>query len=172
MTTDLLIHGTSIQTRATTDARERLPCDRMGQHARSAVVENYDVQLFRSFILRVALRAGDERLIRRQSLSRAGPGQKFQKQIEIRKTRNYSIPITAMCTRGRLVVKRMLPSFSTMTIVPVSEMPKLTPLIPTSAAAKRSRKAARAVAVNCATSSVGGVPNVDVNSSATCFFDL
>ena len=39
----------------------------------------------------------------------------------------------------------MLPSFSTITIVPVSAIPKLTPLMPTSAAAKRSRSVARAV---------------------------
>jgi hypothetical protein len=66
----------------------------------------------------------------------------------------------------------MLPSFSTMTIVPVSAMPKLTPLMPTSAEANRSRSVSRAVLVSSPMSSVGGIPSSVVKSCATCRFVL
>jgi hypothetical protein len=78
----------------------------------------------------------------------------------------------AMCVRGRLVVSRTLPSFSRIKIVPVSATPKLTPLMPTSAAAKRSRRTLRAVPVKTSTSSVGAMPSLAENNSAICFLDL
>ena len=56
-----------------------------------------------------------------------------------------------MCTRGSVCVRSPLPSLVTMIEVPVSAIRKFAPVMPTSAARKRSRRIARASA-----SSVGG----------------
>ena len=61
MTTNLLVNRTSIQARTTPDASERLARHWMRQHSRTSVVENNDVQFIGSFVIRVALGAGDER---------------------------------------------------------------------------------------------------------------
>ena len=49
-----------------------------------------------------------------------------------------------MCTRGRVCVRSPLPSLVTMIDVPVSAIRKLAPVMPTSAARKRSRRMPRA----------------------------
>ena len=84
----------------------------------------------------------------------------------------FSIPISAMCVRGTLVVSRAFPSFSRIRIVPVSATAKLTPLMPRSASAKRRRSAWRAAAVNAAASSEGSIPSFSANRAAICPFVL
>src|SRR5215213_3415078 len=87
MSTDLLVHRTRVQTRATTNTSQRLSRYRMGKHSRPPVVEQHDMQLVRSFILGPAFRSRDERLVSRQSLPRAGARQKLEKHVEIGKAR-------------------------------------------------------------------------------------
>ena len=55
--------------------------------------------------------AGDERLIRGQSLSRSDLGRSFRKISSQRNAAGLFIPITAMCTRGKLVVSRIFLRF-------------------------------------------------------------
>ena len=54
------------------------------------------------------------------------------------------MPISATWMRGTDVDRRALPSFVCTTRVPVSATPKLTPVMPASAARNRSRSASRA----------------------------
>ncbi len=58
----------------------------------------------------------------------------------------FSSDASTMCTCGRIWVRSPLPSLVTMTDVPVSATRKLAPVMPTSAARKRSRRMARASA--------------------------
>ena len=67
---------------------------------------------------------------------------------------SFSMPTSATCTRGAVVQKRMFPSFSTNTTVPVSATRKLAPLMPMSALANFSRSAWRAIAVRRSGTSV------------------
>ena len=78
-----------------------------------------------------------------------------------------SMPMIAMCTRGSPEHMRPLPSFSTRTRVPVSATPKFTPVMPTGARRKRSRRWARANAVRSAGSSPMGSPASGSSSART-----
>ena len=55
-----------------------------------------------------------------------------------------SIPNSAMCTGGSVVVRSALPSLVTMTIVPVSAIAMLAPLMPTAAEMNFCRSDSRA----------------------------
>ena len=63
-----------------------------------------------------------------------------------------SMPMSATCTRGTVVVSRPLPSFVQMQRLPVSATPKLPPEIPMSALRKPARRRRLANAVICGTS--------------------
>src|SRR5690349_10206917 len=89
MSSNLLIHGTGIQARATANAGKRLTRDGMRQHPGSSVVEHHDMNFFRAFGLRIGLGACDERLISRQSLPGTRAWQQLQKDIRVRKPRYY-----------------------------------------------------------------------------------
>ena len=56
----------------------------------------------------------------------------------------FSMLASAMCTRGSVCVRSPLPSLVTMTLLPVSAIRKLAPVMPTSAARNRSRSLVRA----------------------------
>ncbi len=56
----------------------------------------------------------------------------------------FSIEARTMCTRGSVCVRSPLPSFVTITLLPVSAMRKFAPVMPTSAARKRARSFVRA----------------------------
>jgi hypothetical protein len=71
MSADLLIDRTCIETCSASDARETLPCERMREHPRSAVIQHDDVKFVRTDIVSVLFYAGDQRLIRSQTLTRA-----------------------------------------------------------------------------------------------------
>ena len=83
-----------------------------------------------------------------------------------------SRPINATCTRGIDVDSRMLPSFSSSTIVPVSATARFTPLRPMSARTNSSRSRRRASRVSASTSSVGRVPSLSAKSRATSPRDM
>jgi hypothetical protein len=51
----------------------------------------------------------------------------------------FSMLASTMCTRGSVCVRSPLPSLVTMTLLPVSAIRKFAPVMPTSAARKRSR---------------------------------
>src|SRR6185295_12813247 len=55
---------------------------------RTSVIEQHDVQLFRSFIALLLLNTGDKRLVSAQPLTRSRTNQEFEKDVEIRETRN------------------------------------------------------------------------------------
>ena len=57
---------------------------------------------------------------------------------------SLSMPNSAMCIGGRVVVRSALPSFVTSTIVPVSAMAMLAPLMPTAALMNFCRSESRA----------------------------
>ena len=78
-----------------------------------------------------------------------------------------SIPIKAMCTCGKVVTMRPLPSLVTRHNIPFSAIPKFTPEIPTSACRNVSRSTLRAAAVSAEISSVYGKPNFSWKISAT-----
>ena len=56
----------------------------------------------------------------------------------------FSMLASTMCTRGRVCVRSPLPSLVTMTLLPVSAIRKLAPVMPTSAARNFSRSLVRA----------------------------
>src|SRR6266852_5528598 len=74
-----------------------------------------------------------------------------------------SMPKIAMCTGGSVVVRSALPSLVTSTMVPVSAIARLAPLIPTAAVMNFCRNDSRAWAWIAST--VGSVPNTRAASS-------
>ena len=76
---------------------------------------------------------------------------------------SLSMPKSAMCTGGSVVVKSALPSFVTRTIVPVSAIAMFAPEMPTVASMNFWRKDSRACFWIAST--VGSVPNTLAASS-------
>src|SRR6266550_8314159 len=89
MAADLAVHRTGVETGAAPYTGERLSGDGRGQHARAAVVQHHDVQLFRPLVLRSPLCAREKRLICREHLAGPGSGEQLQKDVEVREARDH-----------------------------------------------------------------------------------
>src|SRR5579875_139332 len=88
MAADATIHRAGVQTGAAADALQAL-AERRSQHTRAAVVEQYQVKLFRSIRLAAAARSRDKRGVHRQRLPRRRSRQQFQEYRQIPPARQY-----------------------------------------------------------------------------------
>ena len=71
----------------------------------------------------------------------------------------FSIPTTAICTFGKVVLSLALPSFSVMEILPVSAIKKLAPVIPADAVVYFARNNSLALSVSASGLASKGVSN-------------
>src|SRR5208337_4841034 len=154
MPANLAINRAGVEAGATTDAEKHFPHLGIRQGVHAPIVNQHHMHLVRTIFTR-APRAGEERGVSRQLLPRARTPQQPQENARSAKRGiSFSIPTSATCTLGTVVQKRMFPSFSTNTTVPVSATRKLPPLIPMSALANLSRRTWRAIAVRRSGTSV------------------
>ena len=137
---DRVIDGAMVHARAAADAAQHV-LEARAEHGRAAVVEDDDVVLLGPVRVSRAARAGGERGVDATSPgpspsapARAGSGEASSSVGTI-----FSIEAMTMWTLGRICVRSPLPSLVTMIEVPVSAIRKFAPVMPTSAARKRSR---------------------------------
>ena len=110
---DLAIDRTSVQASAAPDTVQHLAHLGVRQGRDAAIVNQHHVHFVRAVFPRAA-RPGQQRRVSSQFLPRPErPRTRRKTPKSAKRGINFSIPTSAMCTRGAVVHMRMFPSFST-----------------------------------------------------------
>src|SRR5690554_587375 len=162
------IHRAVVHARTAADTVQRLAQLGIGESTAAAIVQQHQMHFLRTIQLIRLARAGNHVHVGGDGLAQCRTGQQDNRGTTSRRfSTTFSMPVTAMCTGGAVVLMRPLPSFSTSSRVPVSAMAKLTPDTPTSASRNFCRRVRRPIWISSFTSSVSSTPSLSWNSLDT-----
>ena len=141
---DVAENRTDVQARAASNAMERVALFGVGEQFRAMIVEQDDVEFLRAITFTGLARAAKQCIVTRQRLAGPRGREHRQKQRQIFQPRQtFSMPSNETIVLGSAAVRRALPSFSVMEIMPVSAMAKFAPVKPMSAVRYFLRSARR-----------------------------